>query len=367
MNTETDYLKTIAEEIASARKLNAPEINKANKYLETEAKRLEKAVMLHLNEIKNHVLYDTFYLNVMNKLVHICDILFDAGEMISADVLVIIELLTSLKALVPEDVTVNVRLPRAFIVLQGERLTNSWKQYSETMEKHGVHAQLITIAGIPFKKFTDRSDNLCWRDLSWLKGYMAKLDIVEWEHTDCNSHTEALMSLLIGRDFNDDRFYIYCKKYIDQRTAKAGGKHKRILEFAACEKIILQDTQIGMPPYDPGANTLSSRLIKWIGEEIAFIRAHEQDPPYTKLHFHLPNYKIAFLFKLFSEHKIFGDTPFKELARQIAGTCLSLDGAEILPQTMVSKAYPKDQGTLVEMETLLVNMLAYVRRFIRKN
>jgi hypothetical protein len=115
VNTETDYLKKIAEGIASSPKFKSQGRNKANKYSSTGAKRLEKEVMLHLNAIKNHVPYDIFYLSVMNKLVHICDILFDINSTVSPDVLVIIDLLTSLRAFVPGEITANVKLPRAFI------------------------------------------------------------------------------------------------------------------------------------------------------------------------------------------------------------------------------------------------------------
>ncbi|CAM6054709.1 unnamed protein product [Sphagnum tenellum] len=366
MNTETDYLKTIAEEIASAQKHKPQETSKANTYLCTEAKRLEREVMLHLNAIKERIQYDIFYLNVMNKLVVICDILFDNCGIKSPDVLVIIDLLTTLRALVPGEITVNVKLPRAFIALQQPYISGSWQRYRIMMDKYGVHGQLVSIAAIPFNKFTDLSSVLYWRDYTWLKGYQAKLDILDWEQTDCNSHSEALMSLLIGRDFNDDRFYVYCKKYIQDRTAKVSGKRKRLLEYAACEKLVLQDTQIGMASFDVRANSVSARLLKWIREEIDFVETHEKENPHLKLHLNMYVNRIAFFFKLLHEQKLFGDTSFKELSQQIASTCLSADGEEIQATTIISKAYPKDQKMLEEMEKLLVGMLEYVRSFMRK-
>lgn len=75
--------------------------------------------------------------------------------------------------------------------------------------------------------------------------------------------------------------------------------------------------------------------------------------------------RTAFFFKLLHEQKVFGDTSFKELSQQISSTCLSADGEEILASTIISKAYPKDQKMLEEMEGLLVRMLEYVRSFMR--
>jgi hypothetical protein len=189
---------------------------------------------------------------------------------------------------------------------------------------------------------------------------------MDWENADCNSPAEALLSLLIGRDFNDDRFYIYCKKYVTDRTKVVNGKRRRLLAYAECEKLVLEDTQSGTTSFDQRANSVSTRLLKWIKEEIDFAETHEREPPYSKLHFNLFVNRIAFFFKLLSEQKVFGDTSFKELAQQISSTCLSVDGEEILAATIISKAYPKDQKMLEEMETLLVKMLAYVRSFMRK-
>jgi len=34
---------------------------------------------------------------------------------------------------------------------------------------------------------------LYWGDFTWLKGYLAKLYIMDWENADCNSPAEALL------------------------------------------------------------------------------------------------------------------------------------------------------------------------------
>jgi hypothetical protein len=257
-------------------------------------------------------------------------------------------------------------LPKAFIETQKELLAARWSQHLSTMKQHQVDEKLIGIAAIPFRRFIESENKLYWGDFTWLKGYQAKLDIIDWENADCASPTEALMSLLIGRDFNDDRFYVYCKRYIQKRTAAVSGKRRRLREFAECEKLVLQDTQIAMAPFDLRANSVSARLLKWIKEEIDFVETHEREQPYAKLRFNMHANRIAFFFKLLSEQKVFGDTSFKELAQQIASTCLSADGEEILATTIISKAYPKEQKILEEMESLLEKMLVYVRTFLPK-
>jgi hypothetical protein len=366
MNTDTEYLKIIAEEIALNAEHKIQTTGKANHHLLVESGRLEKAVIHNLNSIENFTQRDTFHFNTLSKLVNICDILYDGPGFVSPDVMVLLDLMTAIRQVVPSEIRPNLKLPKAFVEIQKEPVHNSWSHHRALMERHAVDNKLIAIAAVPFSRFIDAKQKLYWGDFTWLKGYQAKLDIVDWENADCSSPTEALMSLLIGRDFNDDRFYIFCKKYIEDRTKAVTGKRQRLLEYAECEKLVLQDTQLGTASFDNRANSVSTRLVKWIKEEIDFVETLEREQPFSKLHFNMYVNRIAFFFKLLSEQKVFGDTSFKELAQQIASTCLSADGEEILAATIISKAYPKDQKMLEEMENMLVKMLEYVRSFMRK-
>lgn len=364
MNNDIEYLKSIAEEIAANK--NASGTDKPNNHLAIEAKRLEKSITQCLNTIENLTQRDTFLFNTLSKLVNICDLLFTATESLSADVKIVMDVMTVVQQITPDEIRPNLKLPKAFIALYQQDWRESWAQHSSTMRSHGVSEKMIEIAGIPFRRFTEGKTTLYWGDFTWLKGYIAKLEIMDWQDADCNSPEEALLSLLIGRDFNDDRFYIHCKKYIEARTKKITGKRQKLLEYAECHKLVLQDTQIDIPSFDEHANSVSVRLVKWIREEIDFVETHERESQFAKLAFNMFVQKIAFLFKLLSEQKVFGETSFKELSEQIASTCTSVGGEEIQAKTIISKAYPKDQKSLEEMENLLVGMLEYLRSFMRK-
>jgi len=366
MNTDTEYLKTIAEEIVLNNGHEDQANTKANHHLVVEVGRLEKAIIHNLNSIENFTQRDTFHFNTLSRLVNICDILYDSVGRLSPDVTLLLDLMSAVRQVVPSEIRPNLRLPKAFIEVQKHAISNSWLHHRAVMKPYGVDDKLIEIAAIPFNRFTGAPQKLYWGDFTWIKGYLAKLDIMDWENADCASKTEALISLLIGRDFNDDRFYIYCKKYVQKRTAAVLGKRARLLEFAECEKLVLQDTQVGMASFDIRANSVSTRLLKWIKEEIDFVETYEREQPFAKLRFNMYANRIAFFFKLLSEQKVFGDTTFKELAHQVSSTCLSSDGEEILAATIISKAYPKEQKMLEEMEVLLEKMLVYVRSFMRR-
>jgi hypothetical protein len=362
MNTDTEYLKSIAEEIAADP--NKHNTQKADHHLVTEAKRLEKAITLHLATIENFTQRDTFYFNTLSKLVNICDILFEIKQNITPDVTRVLELLNTIREVLPNEIRPGLKLPKAFVRLQKEPVTRSWERHSRIMAEQGISKKLIDIAGIPFKRFTNECDRLFWGDFTWLRGYQAKLQIMDWEDADCNSPSEALLSLLIGRDFNDDRFYIYCKKYITDRTKGVTGKRNRLLVYAECEKLILEDTQVGTASFDQRANSVSTRLLKWIKEEIDFVETHERERPLAKFEFKWNVETIAFFFKLLWDHKVFGKVSLEPLSEQIAANCSSVGKDEFQASTIFSRFYVKDGEVVKAVEKVLSEMLEDVRRFL---
>jgi hypothetical protein len=356
MNTDTEYLKSIAEEIAAS-KTNT---DKPNHHLANEAKRLEKDIIQNLNSIENFTQRDTFLFNTLSKLVNISDLLFTAAGSVNPDVMILMDLMAAVRQITPDLIRPNLKLPKAFIELQKDNWSLVWKHQSELITSQGVHAKLIEIAGIPFRRFTEPKQTLYWGDYTWLKGYQSKLEIMDWKDADCNSPEEALLSLLIGRDFNDDRFYIYCKKYIQSRTRKISGKRNKLLEYAECQKLVLQDTQTGVPSFDGHANTVSTRLLKWIGEEIDFVETHERERPWSKFQFAWNVEVISCFFKLLHERKVFGNIPLERFSEVIAANCTTMDKQEVQASTIYSRFYKKDIDLLKSVRKVLKDMLDYL-------
>lgn len=361
MNTETDYLKSIAEEIVKNRSTSE---TTPNHHLEVEAKRMEKLIIQSLNTIENFTQRDTFHFNTLSRLVNICDLLFEVTGNVNPDVQVIIELLTAVKRVIPDEIRPNLKLPKAFVEMQKDGLSVIWGHHKKIMEEQEIGKKLIDIAGIPFLRFTEPKHTLYWGDFTWLKGYQAKLEILDWADADCNSSAEALMSLLIGRDFNDDRFYILCKKYIKQRALGVNGKRQRLLEYAECEKLVLQDTQVDTPSFDFHANSVSTRLLKWIKEEIDFVETHEREKPVAKFEFKWNIETIAFFFKLLWDHKIFGKVILETFSEQIASNCSSIGKDEFQAGSIFSRLYSKEPEVVKSVEKLLTAMLADVRKYL---
>jgi hypothetical protein len=356
MDTDTEYLKKIAEEIVALTQPSEGD-KTPNHHLEKEAKRLEKAIIHSLYQIENDTQRDTFHFNTIRKLVNICDILFAETSTITPNVQVLLDLLTNVKAILPTEIRPNAKLPKAFVQIHEPKFIEAWNNEEKEIRKQEIDGELIELAAIPFKRFKLDKHPLYWGDFTWLKGCQAKLNIMDWEHADCSSKSEALISLLIGRDFNDERFYIYCKKYIQARMAAAEDKRARLNELALCEKLVLEDTQLDMPSFDIRANSVSTRLLKWIKEEIDYVETHEREPAKAKFEFKWSAEMIACFFKLLHERKVFGNMTLERLSIAVAANCSSIDKDEFQASTIHSRFYKKDIELLKAMAKLLRDML----------
>jgi len=365
MNTETEFLRSIAEEIAARKNPDLINEPQADHRLLFETRRLEKDITLALRAIDNLTQRDTFYNDILTKLIDICDILFGVSHKVSPDTKVLLELLGAVRQVLPGDLSPLLRLPKAFIFLRKEQMAAAWGQQKAALDSYEIDERLVDIAALPFLRFMDGEEKLFWGDFTWLKGYEAKLKAVDWEHADCSSKTEALMSILIGRDFNHEQFYVYCKKYIIARLASVNTKDRRVQELAICEKLLVEDTQVGLPSFDRYANSISSRVLKWIKEETSALKAGKGDEYVGKLSVVWNVEALAVFFKLLWDHKLFKDTTLDLFSKQIAATFSSKTKGDFQAKTVSARFYVTDPDIMKMLEAFLVELLEDVRRFIR--
>ncbi len=252
------------------------------------------------------------------------------------------------------------------MALQSESVIKRCEVHRDIFRAQDIEPKLITIATIPFKQFAHPVRKLYWRNFTWLKGYEDKLNTIDWENADCNSKTEALMSVLLKCDFNDDRFFIYCKNYIVERTNRYGTKKRRLAEFGECEKLILQDTLGGFPAYNHRWPNISTTLIEWLVIETNSIKAnesfYEQD---YKIEFNLDGESLAMFWKHMMEHGITKQVGLDLYAKKIAATCSSKDTVELKWTTIKSKFHLKTPKYLQRIFDPLVAIVADIKRFLK--
>jgi hypothetical protein len=365
MHTEIEYLKILAIEIA-AKPRHEDDAKIPDKYLVVEANRLQNYLTNHLLKIDNFPQREIFYFNTIEKLVDVCDILYARRQAINPDVQVLLDLLTEVKNVLPSEISPRLKIPQAFIHLQKMKFAEFCNEKHAVLKIQQVDPNLILLVTIPFDHFINSKNKLYWRDFTWLKGFQEKLNNVDWENADCNSKTEALISVLLNCNFNDDRFFIYCKRYIKERTNKYGTKKRRLVEFAECQKLILQDTLDGFPLYNHRLLGISDKLIEWIGIETKNIVAnddfYEQD---YKIEFNIDGESLSVFFKHLMEHGITKQVNLDLYAKQIAATCSSKDTPELKWTTIKSKFHLKKPEYLKRIFFPLVAMVEDIKRFLK--
>lgn len=364
MHTETEYLKVMAEEIAATKYTNIPA--GPDKHLLIEAKRLEHFITARLHAIDNFTQRETFYYDTLSKLVGVCDTLFGLNENINPNVEILLTLLDAIRRIIPSEVSPKLQLPKAFVYQQKNILNESWNLHEEKLKDHKIDVKLIAIAAIPFKRFGTTKHKLRWRDFTWLKGYEEKLENLDLENADCTGPNEALVSMLIGIDFNDDRFFIHCKKYVKSRLDKHHVKKRRLAELAECEKLILQDTQNEQPTYNHRRHDISFKLISWIKKESDAIKQNEVlDEDMFKIEFNWDVDTIALFWKYLMEHGVTKMVNIEIYAKQIAATCSSKGKVEFKWETIKGRFYGKDQKYLRKIYDPMTSIIEDIRRFLR--
>jgi hypothetical protein len=364
MNTETEYLKSIAAELA-AKQNPSIDVPPADHRIVLEAKQLEKGITAELRAIDNFTQRDTFHNDTLAKLVDICDTLFNIHHAVSPDTRVLLELLSAIRQVIPGEISPFLRLSKAFIFTKEATLQADWEAFAQNLKAQEIDPKLIGIAAIPFTRFFEGREKLHWGDYTWLKSYRSKLEAMDWENADCSGKTEALISLLIGRDFNHDRFFIYCKKYVEDRVAAIGTKKRRLMEYRVCEKLILEDTQIGLPAFDRHGSSVSSRLLKWVKEESDALQASDGEEYIGKLAVVWNIDTLALFMKLLWDHKIFREVTLEVFSQQIAAAYSSKGKGEFKAHSIYGRFYVKEEEVLRTLEALLLLMLEDVRLYLK--
>lgn len=362
MHSETEYLKTLAAEIAANSK---NESNLPDKHLFAEAGRVQKLIIGHLLAADNFPQRESFYFNILTKLVDICDILYEGSQSITPDVQVILDLLAEIKKVLPTEISPALKLSKVFIHLQKERLIEVCDRHRQILKDQEIDPKLIALVTIPFQQFINPGRALCWRNFTWLKGFEETLESVDWENADCNSKTEALMSLLINCDFNDHRFFVYCKRYIKQRVGNTQNKDRRLAALSECEVLVLEDTHNEFPAFNHRRKNISDKLIDWIKKEKDAVRSDESfSNELYKIEFNLDVDSLALFWKHLMDHGITKLVGIDLYAKQIAATCSSKGKEDFKWETVKGKFYGKNPKYLKRIFDPLVAIIEDIKRFL---
>ena len=143
-------------------------------------------------------------------------------------------------------------------------------------------------------------------------------------------------------------------------------KKRKLAELAACEKLILQDTNNELPSFNLRRHNISFKLITWIKKESDAIKAMEGiDDDFYRIEFNWDVDTITLFWKFLMEQGITKMTNVEVYAKQITATCSSKGKVEFKWETIKGRFYGKDQKYLKRIYDPFTAIIEDIRRFLR--
>ncbi len=370
-NKETTDMQTINGEFELLEAIVADLEKKAgsSNALSSESKRIERLVSARLLELKNPTQVSTMLNMVLQRLIRICDRLFDIHGRISAETRVLLELLSAVKNIVPQSISPALPLPKGFIQHQSEKLGSRWAALQTVLAGQGIGSLLTEITGLPVAAFALHKNRLVWADYTWLRRLFDFIENMDWTNLDCGSPEEALISALIRLGYNHQRFLGYCYRLIKEKTDAKVGRKAKLEELTRCKTLILQDVAVSDLRYESRTEKVGDQLCSWVDAEMKLIAQVEPDDtgdtfknPFKFRH-KMSVLATALWYKLQYDHGLFDEESLDVLAEKIARNCATKQQSDVSPGSVKTKFYTKDTATIKTVEELLVRMLDDLRNF----
>ncbi|MDB4925508.1 hypothetical protein [Mucilaginibacter sp.] len=367
MKYELETLETLAGEWAVNQTLTT--LGEQKKSFIDEAWRTKKAIIHNLLLQKNQTLLHTYFTIHMQKLVELCDKVFDAVGQDTAHsvVIAILDLLDALKKAVPGLIDRDLALPKAFRVIQGKRLADEWEQLLPKLKNIGATPELLEIAVLPFEEFSSLKLKLSWFHYIWLKQYLYELDNLDFSKFEpYPSAVHLIHECLIRLDFNHSRFMAYCCKVIRESTDQFEEPKEQLLVLSMSRKIIRQFPMISGEPFYQKKQSIIKDLIKWVDEETDFRSVYDLGifasigkkvpvNPY-KFIYDMTLEQLAFWKKLQYDHKLYIEDNLDSFSIKIAYNSSTRNKDELSIGSITSKLYSKDHKVISPVYELILAM-----------
>jgi hypothetical protein len=348
--------------------------NEVSKLLKNEAWKAEKAIIHNLLLQNNTTLLRTYFTVHVQKLVELCDKLYDThglqkgGDEINA----VLELLGALKKAVPDLIDRSIALPKAFRIIQGAIFKTEWGDFVPKLKQLRASPQLLNIAVLPIDEFISLERKLSWFHYIWLKQYLAELKNIDFSQYEPYPSPEHLIhECLIQMDFNHPRFIAYCSTVIKDNADNFQELKEQLLAFNKSKKIIRQLPIISAEPFYQKQQSVIKDLCKWIDEEVDFRNLYDNGVYMSigkKTHINPYKYvydmtleQLAFWKKLQYDHKVYVEDNLEKFSVKVAYNS-STKNKEILSLGSInSKFYSKDLKVIAPIFELIAAMIATIQ------
>lgn len=365
-------LETLEKMVNST--VTIPLTEEAAALFKDEAWRTEKAIIHNLLLQRNATLLRTYFTIHVQKLVDLCDRLFEAPEVTVTHpgITAILELLGALKKAVPNLIDRDIALPKAFRVIQGEVLSREWETLLPGFRELGFSEELLEIAALPFEEFSSLNRKLSWFHFTWLKQYLAELRGIDFDHFEPYPSAEHLIhECLIKMDFNHPRLIAYCSRVIKENADHFEGIKEQLLVFSMSKKIVKQYTMLSAEPFYQKQPSALTGLCNWIDQEADFVNEYDLGifaaigrkvpvNPY-KFIYDMNIEQLAFWKKLQYDHRVYVEKDLDSFSIKIAYNSSTKNKAELSVGSITSKLYTKDYKVISPVYEMVTAMMATIQ------
>jgi|GEM_PF-2761826 len=362
--------KLVAETVAGSGDFD----EKTTVMFKDEACRTEKSIIHNLLLQQNGTLLRTYFTIHVQKLVDLCDRLFDVPEIIETHpgINAILDLLGALKKAVPNLIDRDIALPKAFRVTQGEVLLAEWQSLLPAFRALGFSEQLLEIAALPFDEFSSLNRKLAWFHFTWLKQYLSELRFMNFDDFEPYPSADHLLTeILIRMDFNHPRLVAYCSRGVKENANSFEGIKEQLLVFSMAKKIVKQYTMLSVEPYYQKQPGVAGGLCNWIDQEVDFMNEYDLDVftavgkkvpinPY-KFIYDMNIEQLAFWKKLQYDHRVYVEKDLDSFSIKIAYNSSTKNKAELSAGSITSKMYTKDYRVISPVYEMVTAMMATIQ------
>ncbi|MES2458348.1 MAG: hypothetical protein V4594_22510 [Bacteroidota bacterium] len=346
--------------------------------LAKKTERLE-AVMLKDLLSQQRIRMQSTYFNVhMQKLVMLCDQLFDYEndyQLPNEFSLLVLEVLASMKKALPHLIGRELPLPKLFRVVQCPFFQREWEAVVAAWTRIEVDPLLMEIARLPVDEFCYSDRKLSWFHFVWLKKYLTELSGIDFSNFEPYPAAEYLIhDYMIRLNFNHIRFTGYCERVMQWHADQFSEREQQLFVLNMAKKVIGQLRNLSDEPfYDDGAG-VKEELYGWIDLEIAFrnefdaeaflIQGEKVPVNRYKYVYSFKVEQLAFFQKTLLDHGILMEENIGTLCEKTAYNCSTKNQEELSPGSIRSKLYTKEPSVIRPIYKLLKDIVEEIEPFI---
>ncbi|WP_188751542.1 hypothetical protein [Parapedobacter defluvii] len=318
--------------------------------ISTEAKRLEALLLAELLRLDNETQIRLFLKAHLNRLVGLCNSLYDPQSPYNPDAEVLVGIMDALRRAVSDMLPEEIVLPEIFRDTMGVRLRARWEAVKRSLTDMAIDTALLNIMDVPLERFGDKTKAATWMAFQYLRKYTEGLEGLVAEGV---LDKWLVCIRLIALGFNHARFAAYLAHAIRFKANGMDGP-ARADYLKGIRQHVLQTHRLTMLRFDRDMPPMSEELIRWLDAEIGGNGGiARQRHNVMKLNTTFKATQLALWQKLLYDHGMYDEANLDLFAEKTAHAFATRGQESLSPASIKSKFYTKEPSAIRAIGKLL--------------